>query len=283
MSLKILLTLSLINRWDVITANLSSAWLQAPIASEELVLVEPPTELEQDPSVLWQLTRSVYGIKTHPKLWQHFLASRLEDLGLEKNKVDPCIFASEQLLVMINLDTWLIVGDKLQQESFIRQLSASISLQNITKLDAKTPLSFLNKTLEYNPQNHSISLSLPSASYMQLFKRYDIETAAATTIFGDQLGTSTGQSASKPLTSVRHKLYRTAVGQLFWITPVRPDLCFAVNELSRSLQAPTQHEEQQLKKVLGLSQKHLALHDQLTTSKEESDRKSFEHTNPSLL
>ena len=78
MSLKILLTLSLINRWDVITANLSSALLQAPIASEELVLVEPPTELEQDPSVLWQLTRSVYGLKTHPKLWQHFLASRLE-------------------------------------------------------------------------------------------------------------------------------------------------------------------------------------------------------------
>ena len=99
MSLKILLTLSLINRWDVITANLSSAALQAPIA-RELVLVEPPSELEQDPSVLWQLTRSVYGIKTHPKLWQHFLASRLEELGLEKNKVDPCIFASEQLLVM---------------------------------------------------------------------------------------------------------------------------------------------------------------------------------------
>ena len=52
MSLKILLTLSLINRRDVITANLSSAVLQAPLASEELVLVEPPPELEQDPSVL---------------------------------------------------------------------------------------------------------------------------------------------------------------------------------------------------------------------------------------
>ena len=42
MSLKILLTLSSINRWDVITANISSALLQAPIADEELVLVQPP-------------------------------------------------------------------------------------------------------------------------------------------------------------------------------------------------------------------------------------------------
>ena len=56
MSLKILLILSLINRWDVITANFSSALLQAPIASEELVLVEPPPELEQGPGVLWKLT-----------------------------------------------------------------------------------------------------------------------------------------------------------------------------------------------------------------------------------
>ena len=147
MSLKILLTLSLINRWDVITANLSSTLLQAPIAHEELVPVEPPPDLEQDQNVLWKLTRDVYGIKTSPELWQ--LASKLEELGLKKNKVVPCTFTSEQLMVMHHLDTLLIVGDKHQQESFISQLSAHVSLNNTTKLDAKTPLSFLNKTLEY--------------------------------------------------------------------------------------------------------------------------------------
>ena len=100
MSLKILLTWSLINRWDVITANLSSALLPAPIASEELVLVEPPSELEQDPGVLWKLARALYGIKTSPELWRQFLASKLEELGLKKNKVVPCIFTSAQLMVM---------------------------------------------------------------------------------------------------------------------------------------------------------------------------------------
>ena len=131
MSLKILLALSLINRWDVITATMSSALLQAPIAIEELVLVQPPPELEQDHDVLWKLTRDVYGITTSPEPWQ--LASKLEELGLKKNKVDPCIYASEQLIVMIHLDALLIVGDRLQQESFInRHLSASISLKDIT-------------------------------------------------------------------------------------------------------------------------------------------------------
>ena len=131
MSLKILLTLSLINRWDVITANISSALLQAPIANDELVLVQPPPELEQHPDVLWRLTRALYGIKTDPKLWQQYLASKLEELGLRKNKVEPCIFSSEQLIVMHHIDALLIVGDKQQQESFIHQLSAHISLAEI--------------------------------------------------------------------------------------------------------------------------------------------------------
>ena len=95
MSLKILLTLSLINQWDVITASLSSAALQAPIA-RELVLVEPPTELEQDPSVLWQLTRSMYGIKTHPKLWQHCTLPIVLMTRRSMNSFSPACFGAVQ-------------------------------------------------------------------------------------------------------------------------------------------------------------------------------------------
>ena len=86
MSLKILLTLSLINKWDVITTDISSALLQAPIATEELVLVQPPPELEQDPDVLWSLTRDVCGITRTHKLWQQQLANKLEELGLKKEQ-----------------------------------------------------------------------------------------------------------------------------------------------------------------------------------------------------
>ena len=252
MSLQILLALSLINKWDVVTADISSALLQAPIASDELVLVKPPPELEQNPDVLWKLTRALYGIKISPKLWQQHLASKLEELGLKKNEVDPCIFASEQLIVMNHLDALLVVGAKHQQESFINQLSAHVSLKHTTKLDVKTPLTFLGKTLEYNPRGRSISLHLPASCYMKLLKMYSMEQAKATSTLGDQLCQSEGprKNSNKTLASARQKLYRTAVGQLLWATPVTPDISFAVKELSRSLQAPTQQAEQQLKQVL---------------------------------
>ena len=63
LSLRILLILSLVNHWDVVTADISSAFLQAPIPEGELVLVKPPPELEQNPDVLWKLRKALYGLK----------------------------------------------------------------------------------------------------------------------------------------------------------------------------------------------------------------------------
>ena len=252
LSLRILLILSLVNHWDVVTADISSAFLQAPIPEGELVLVKPPPELEQNPDVLWKLRKVLYGLNTSPKLWQQHLSSKLEELGLRKNKADPCIFMGEKLLVMTYVDDLLIVGEKQEQESFLAKLSAQFPLKHQTKLDAQTPLTFLGKLVEHNAQEHSISLHLPTAYYLKLFKLYGMEQAKPSSTTGDKLGLSDDPAdpINQPLDPARHKLYRTAVGKLLWATPVRPDISFAVKELSRSLQSPTQQNEKQLKHVL---------------------------------
>ena len=129
----------------MVTADISSAFLQAPIPSEELVLVRPPPELEQNPDVLWRLKKALYGLKTSPKLWQQHLASKLEELGLRKNKADPCIFMGEKLLVMTYVDDLLIVGEQQERESFIAKLSAHFPLKHQMKLDAQTSLTLLGQ------------------------------------------------------------------------------------------------------------------------------------------
>ena len=67
----------------------------------------------------------------------------------------------EKLLVMTYVDDLLIVGEQHEQESFITKLSAHFPLKHRTKLDAKTPLTFLGKTLEHKASEHSINLHLP--------------------------------------------------------------------------------------------------------------------------
>ena len=130
----------------------------------------------------------LYGLKTSPKLWQQHLSKKLEELGLRKNKADPCIFMGEKLLVMTYVDDLLIVGEKQEQEAFLAKLSAQFPLEHQTKLDAKTPLTFLGKLVEYNQQEHSISLHLPTAYYQKLFKLYGLESAKPASTTGDKLG-----------------------------------------------------------------------------------------------
>ena len=216
------------------------------------MLVQPPPELQQAPDVLWQLTRALYGIQADHKLWQQSLATKLEEIGLRKNKVESGIFTSGQLIVIHHQEALLIVGDKQQQDSFISQLSASVSLTDTTKLDAQTPLTFMNQILEHNHHEHSISMHLPVPYYMKLLNMYGIESATSTSTLEEQLCPSKSQrNYSKPLASAKQKFFKTAVGHLLWATSVRPDISFAVNELSRSLQAPTQqNEQQQLRQVL---------------------------------
>ena len=87
---------------------------------------------------------------------------------------------------------------------------------------------------------------------MKLLKMYDMAHERATTALDDQLCHTDRPSKTTTLDGTRQKLYKTAVGQLLWAIPVRPELSFAVTALSNSLQAPTSQDEQQLKKVFML-------------------------------
>ena len=80
----------------------------------------------------------------------------------------------------------------------------------------------------------------------------------------------------EPLDPEDHKRYRRAVGQLLWLSSVRPDIMYAVKELGRGLSAPTteheakvkhllkylagtKHFEQKLQPTLSLSPQHKAI------------------------
>ena len=67
LSLRVLLILSLVNHWDVVTADISSAFLQAPIPEGELVLVKPPPELEQRSRCALEASESALWLEDLPE------------------------------------------------------------------------------------------------------------------------------------------------------------------------------------------------------------------------
>ena len=55
--------------------------------------------------------------------------------------------------------------------------------------------------------------------------------------------------AEAPLSTSDHKIYRR-IGQLLWLSSIRPDIQFAVEELSRGLTSPTEDRRTQMKSLL---------------------------------
>jgi hypothetical protein len=58
------------------------------------------------------------------------------------------------------------------------------------------------------------------------------------------------EEGGKVLSAAQHKCYRSAVGRLMWLAPVRVDLMYIIKELARAVVSPTELDWQRLKKVL---------------------------------
>ena len=194
----------------------------------------------------WQLTTT----RIRTALPQQQTTSQLRELGLRQSEVDTQIFVGEQLCVMLHEHNMLIGGEKLQQECFLTKLSACLPLQDTSQLDEHTPLSFCGKSLEYNRAENSISVHLPEAFYLELLRRYSLEDAPARSTPRIELGKAAPRWTNIILSAEQTKLYKQTVGDLQWSSLVRPDISFAVQQLSNSFMKPTERDEQQLVKVL---------------------------------
>ena len=195
LSLRILLTLSLMKKWQLTTTRIRTALPQ-----------------------------------------QTQVARQLRSLGLRTSEVDNQIFVGDQLCVMIHDKDMMIGGEKLKQQCFLNKLSACLPLEDTQQLDERTPLSFLSRTLEYNQAENSISLHLPPAFYLQLLRRYSLEDAASRSTPRDELKTKAPSWMYMSLGAERTKLYMQTVGELQWSSLVRPDISFAVQQLSNSFE-----------------------------------------------
>ena len=162
LSLRIILTLSLMKRWQLITTRVRTAWPQ----------------------------------------------EQLRELGLSQSQVDTKILIGDQLCVMMHENNMLIGGAQPQQECFIAKLSACCPLEDTKQLDEHNPLIFFGRSLEYSQADKSISLSLPSAFYLELLGRYSLENATAIGSPKVELGTRASSWNHVSLDAEKTQLYR---------------------------------------------------------------------------
>ncbi|OLP95903.1 Retrovirus-related Pol polyprotein from transposon TNT 1-94 [Symbiodinium microadriaticum] len=246
-TLKLLLTLACTYNWFVLAGDVSTAFLHALLNDD--VFVIPPGEFYPNGGVLWKLRRAMYGLKQSPKAWQLHFASVMADLGFQRLKSDAnlCFHPEYKLYLLCYVDDVLLFGAKAPCEHLFAKLQDHLLLRKEGTLQPGESINFLGRCI--TRREDSIEVSMPTSYVDKILEEYDLLQCKASPVPGNE---SLRQKieAEEPLSAVEHRKYRPIVGQVLWLSSIRPDIQYAVKELSRGLSSPTEDHQAKVKMLL---------------------------------
>lgn len=218
-----------IEQMDAVTA-----FLQGRL-EDEIYMEQPPLYVEQnDQSKVCRLNKALYGLKQSSRIWNQELNNALESFGLRKSKYDSCLFYKvennkllitavyvDDILLFCNDDNWLKnIKDFLNQKFQMKDLGAATHIlgMRITRGE-----NFIALDQELYIQN--------------ILEKFGMENAKPVTTpmnASEKISKNDCATTNEDIQNMQNIPYQEAVGCLMYLSQcTRPDICFAVNKLSR--------------------------------------------------
>lgn len=224
-----------VSQMDAITAFLNGYL-------DEEIYIEQPEGYGDGTNKYCKLVKSIYGLKQSPRVWNETLNQALIDHGLTRSISDQCIYFNidnkKILIVAVYVDDILIFSNTDELD-----LSMRNKLKNTFKMkDLGEASSILGIRITRNKEFNTIT-AIDQESYVRrILKRFNMEDCNAV---NNPLDTSIKLSKDMSPTTEEEALemkdipYRQAIGSLLFLAMIsRPDICYAVNALSRYCNNP---------------------------------------------
>ncbi|XP_013589286.1 PREDICTED: uncharacterized protein LOC106297627 [Brassica oleracea var. oleracea] len=246
-TIRIVLSLAVNLEWDLWQMDVKNAFLQGELEDE--VYMRPPPGMEHltKPGNVLRLKKAIYGLKQSPRAWYHKLSTTLNGRGFVKSEADHTLFTltSQQgiIVILIYVDDIIITGsDKEGIISTKAFLKASFDIKDLGELKY-----FLG--IEMCRSKEGLFLSQRKYTLDLLNEAGDLGGRAAKTPLEEGYKVMReGEIEDKSYEDVKH--YRRMVGKLIYLTITRPDVCFAVNQVSQHMQAPKVHHWNMVERIL---------------------------------
>lgn len=226
-SIRFLIALAVQNDMKIHQMDAITAFLQGDL--DEAIYMEQPEGYEDGSNLVCKLNKAVYGLKQAGRQWNLKLDAAMKQFGLRKSKMDPCIYISGDvcLVVAIYVDDFLLFYKDEMHLDAIRV--------------------FLNKTFrmkDMGPAKNCIGIrfhqrkgiiELDQANYIrEILVRFGMENSKPVKTPSDTSSKLTIQTLTQEKSLVGQVPFQEAVGSLLYLTQgTRPDIAFAVNDVSR--------------------------------------------------
>ncbi|UYV83970.1 hypothetical protein LAZ67_X000731 [Cordylochernes scorpioides] len=226
-SIRFLLALAVVREWNIFQMDVKSAYLNAPL--HETVYMELPESSlnhENFSNEVCLLKKSIYGLKQSGHEWKEKLDQILTSIGLERSRMDPCVYFSKDIILGVYVDDLLVTTSSV--ESYVKFKSSIQREVDIKDLGEVSDL--LSVRIKRNKDSN---LELDQTHYIEeILKEYGMEHA---------------KEASTPLDP---GMFTEGPGGKEACRMTRPDIAYAVSYLSKFNSSPLQQHWNAVKHLL---------------------------------
>ena len=247
-TIRIVLSLAVNLGWGLWQMDVKNAFLQGELEDE--VYMYPPPGLEhlvKKGNVL-RLKKAIYGLKQSPRAWYNKLSTTLNGRGFRKSELDHTLFTlttpSGMVALLVYVDDIIITGsDKEGIKATKEFLKSMFEIKDLGEMKYFLGIEICRSKegLFMSQRKYTLDLLKDAGAYGGKTARMPMEDGYKVPREGEI-------EDSKPFHDP--KLYRKLVGKLIYLTITRPDICFAVNQVSQHMQLPKEHHWHMVERLL---------------------------------
>ena len=229
-----------IQQMDVITAFLGGN------LEEEIFMEQPEGFMIGNGDMVCLLGKSLYGLKQSARIWNIRIHRYLKAIGFTQSQSDHCVYINNTtgIILAMWVDDLIIFGKDMSTiDELKQQLRSEFEMKDLGDLKY-----FLGVHVTRNRQNRQ--LTIDQTTYIQmLLEKFDMQNCnAVSTPFA--IGTKLKQASDGDIL-VDQREYQSIVGSLMYaMLCTRPDLAFAISQLSQFNSKPTSGHYAAAKHVL---------------------------------
>lgn len=225
-SIRILIALAAQRGLRIDQMDAVTAYLQGDLDAEIYTL--QPDGFNDGSGRVCKLKKAMYGLKQSGRQWNKCLDEALLSFGLAKSMLDPCVYYTKDnsLIIAIYVDDFLIFWrDAAVRDELKKKLSEKFQMKDMGQ--AKTCVGI---SIRFEDDGITIGQSTYAKEILARFGMADCKAASTPTDTSQKLSAKMVQPGDVSIDVP----FQEAVGSLlFLVQGTRPDLAFAVSDVSR--------------------------------------------------
>ena len=232
-TVRTLIALAAASGWHLKQLDINNAFLHGYL-TEDIYMLPPPGYSKAKPGLVCKLRRSLYGLRQASREWNKELSSFLISQDYVQSSQDYSLFVKKCgesfTAIVVYVDDLLVTGNNIEEIDQIKSsLHQKFTIKDLGNLKYFLGIEVLrtDEGIQLNQRKYILDLLADS-------NLTDCNPAPFPLSKGLHLSTKDVPKLPDP------EVYRRIIGKLLYLNLTRPDISYAVQQLSQFLQEPAQ-------------------------------------------